>query len=76
MEIRGEPGRYTGMIAIGSVQVRVVSIEAGADHLTVRAATNERTLILRLARDGDFFSGNWVLGGQRGTIVGNKRPDQ
>lgn len=76
MEIRGEPGSYTGTIAVGTVGARIVSVEAGADHMTVHAATSERTLILRLARDGDFFSGNWVLGRQRGTIIGNKRPGQ
>ena len=76
MEIRGEPGRYTGMIAVGSVGARIVGVEAAADHMIVRATTSERTLILRLARDEDFFSGNWILGGQRGTIVGRKRPDQ
>ena len=76
MVIRGEPGRYTGMINIGSVAARILSLEAGQDHMAVRATTSQQTLILRLARDEEFFSGNWILGGQRGTIVGNKRSGQ
>ena len=76
MEVRGEPGRYTGMINVGGVAARILTLEIGEDHMAVRASTRQRTLILRLARDGDFLSGNWVLGAQRGTIIANRRPDQ
>ena len=76
MDIRGEPGSYTGMIALGSAAARILSLEVGEDHMNVRADMRQQTLILRLARDGDYLSGNWVLGGQRGTIVANKRPNQ
>lgn len=76
MEIRGEPGGYTGMINITGVAARVTNLEAGEDHMTVHAITGEHPLILRLARDGDFLSGNWILGPQRGTIIANKRSDQ
>lgn len=76
MEIRGEPDGYAGMIDVGGAAGRILSLEVGEDHMTVRADVRQRTLILRLARDGDFMSGNWVLGRQRGTIVANKRPGQ
>ncbi len=80
MHIRGEPGRYAGIIAIGGVSARIVNVEVGEDHMTVQASTTSsagggRALILRLARDEDFFSGNWILGVQRGAIVGTRRSD-
>lgn len=75
MEIRGEPATYTGLIDIGGVAARILSLEVGEDHMTVRATTSQRPLILRLARDENFLSGNWILGRQRGTIVARKRPD-
>jgi len=60
MHIRGSPGRYAGIIAIGGVSARIVNVEIGEDHMTVLAATASpagggRSLILRLARDEDFF---------------------
>lgn len=76
MDIRGEPGSYTGMIDVGGATARILSLEVGEDHMTVRADLRQQALILRLARDGDYLSGNWVLGTQRGTIVANKRPGQ
>ncbi len=72
MEIRGEPGRHSGVIDIGSAPARILSVEVGDDHMNVRADMRRQTLILRLARDGDFLSGNWVLGVQRGTAVARK----
>lgn len=76
MSIRGEPGNYTGMIAVGSVAARIVNVEPGEDHMTVHATTRQTNLILRLGWDGEFLSGNWILGAQRGTFVGRRRPDQ
>lgn len=76
MDIRGEPGRYTGMIAVGSVAARIVNVEAGEDHMTVHATARQTNLILRLAWDGESLSGNWILGAQRGTFLGRKRPGQ
>lgn len=76
MDIRGEPGRYTGMIAVGSVAARIVTVDAGEDHMTVHATARQSNLILRLAWDGEFLSGNWILGAQRGTFVGRKSPGQ
>ena len=76
MDVRGEPGNYTGMIAVGSVSARIVNVEPGEDHMTVHATARQANLILRLAWDGEFLSGNWILGAQRGTFVGRKRPDQ
>ena len=74
--IRGEPGSYTGVITVGSVTARIVNVDAGEDHMTVHAIASQGTLILRLAWDGEFLSGNWILGAQRGTFAGRKRPDQ
>lgn len=74
--IRGEPGSYTGVITVGSVTARIVNVEAGDDHMTVQAIASQGTLILRLAWDGEYLSGNWILGSQRGTFLGRKRPGQ
>lgn len=76
MDIGGEPGRYTGLVAIGGVAARIFAVEAGEDHMTVRAALRQGSLILRLAWDGESVSGNWLMGGRRGTIMGRKRPRQ
>ena len=76
MDVRGEPGDYTGMIAVGSVSARIVNVEPGEDHMTVHATARQANLILRLVWDGEFLSGNWILGAQRGTFAGRKRPDQ
>lgn len=76
MDIRGEPGNYTGMIAVGSVIARIVNVDAGEDHMAVHATARQTNLILRLAWDGESVSGNWILGAQRGTFVGRKRPVQ
>ena len=76
MEIRGEPGGYTGLINITGVAARVTSLEAGEDHMTVHATARQTNLILRLVWDGEFLSGNWILGAQRGTFLGRKRPGQ
>jgi len=76
MDIRGEPGSYTGMIAVGSVAARIVNVDAGEDHMTVHATARQTNLILRLVWDGQSLSGNWILGAQRGTFVGRKRPAQ
>lgn len=74
--IRGEPGSYTGVITVGSVTARIVNVDAGDDHMTVHAIASQGTLILRLAWDGEYLSGNWILGPQRGTFMGRKRPGQ
>ena len=76
MDIRGEPGNYAGMIAVGSVAARIVNVEPGEDHMTVHATARQANLILRRAWDGAFLSGNWILGAQRGTFLGRRRPDQ
>lgn len=77
MEVRGipdEPGSYTGVITVGSVTARIVNVDAGDDHMTVQAIASQGTLILRLAWDGEYLSGNWILGPQRGTFLGRKQP--
>ncbi len=76
MDIRGEPGGYAGVITVGGVTARIVSVEAGDDHMAVHAIAAQGTLILRVAWDGESLSGNWILGAQRGTFVGRKRPGQ
>ncbi len=76
MDIRGEPGGYAGVITVGGVTARIVSVEAGADHMTVHAIAAQGNLILRLVWDGESLSGNWILGAQRGTFAGRKRRDQ
>lgn len=73
MEISGEPGRWRGRLSVGQVVAVVRRVETGPGHMRVEADTDRGRLVLRLATDGDFFSGNWTLGRQRGAVVAEKR---
>ena len=72
IEIRGSPGNYRGRLVVGGTEAAIGSVEVGAGHMNVRAIMPTGTLVLRLAGDGAFFSGNWVLGAQRGTVIAEK----
>lgn len=73
MEISGKPGSWTGRLSVGSVVAVVRRVETRPGHMHVEADTDRGRLVLRLATDGTLFSGNWVLGGQRGSVVAEKR---
>lgn len=73
MEIRGSPGNYRGRLVVGVTEVAIGSVEVGAGFMNVHADMPTGALVLRLAGDGAFFSGNWVLGAQRGTVIAEKR---
>ncbi|MGI9626221.1 MAG: hypothetical protein ACR2QM_05240 [Longimicrobiales bacterium] len=74
MTIRGVPGDYRGTLDAGGVSAEIHSVEVGEDNLNVQAQTTRGVLILRLARDGGFLSGNWVLADRRGTFSAELRP--
>jgi hypothetical protein len=75
MTIRGIPGDYRGTLSIPGVSAEIGDIDVGAEDLQLRARTERGTLILRLLRDGNFLSGNWILGEQRGTFAAERRQE-
>lgn len=76
MQIRGEPGNYVGTVAVGSVGGRIRTVETGEGHMVVHIDTGTGALVFRLAGDGSSFSGNWVMGERRGTIVVDRSRDR
>ena len=75
MEISLLSGGHGGTLAVGGTQGMIVVVMAVAGQMTVEAVVQGGRLILRLARDGDYFSGNWILGSQRGTVVAQRLPE-
>ena len=73
MTIRGVPGDYRGTLSIPGVSAEIGEVELGEGDVQLRARTDRGMLILRLLRDGDFLSGNWILGEQRGTFAAERR---
>ena len=73
MSISGRPGVYTGRVVVGGTVAPIRFVEVGPGQLNVRAAMPSGTLILRLTRDAEYLSGNWVLGSRRGTVTATKR---
>ncbi len=72
MEILEDAGGYRGELTMGATEAPVEAVETGAGHMQVRVRMATGTLILRLAGDGDFMSGNWVLGARRGAVVATR----
>ncbi len=72
-EIRGGPRKYHGSLVLGTVAVALESVGTSAGMIHIRARMTAGALVLRLVGDGRCFSGNWVLGTQRGTVVAEKR---
>lgn len=73
MEIRGAPGAYRGRLEAGGLSAEIVAVETGPGQMTVDADTGQGTIVLRLAVDDGFLSGNWVLGPRRGTVTAERR---
>ena len=73
MTIRGLPGDYRGTLDAGGVAARIQSVAVGEDNMSVSAETSAGALILRILKDGNLFTGNWVLGERRGTFAAEKR---
>ncbi len=72
MEIYGEPGAYLGRVSVGGVNGRIVLVEPGEGHMNVQVEVEGGRLVFRLAGDGAFLSGNWVMGERRGTVVAER----
>lgn len=73
MEIYGEPGGYLGRVSVGSVNGRILLVEPGEGGLTVQVDVEGGRLVFRLAGDAFYLSGNWIMGGRRGTVVAERR---
>lgn len=73
MTIQGEPGAYRGTLVAGRMTARIVGVEVDANLMHVTAAVESGRLVLRLAGDGSFLAGNWVLGTRRGTVTATRR---
>lgn len=72
MTIEGEPGAYRGALVAGRMTARIVGVEVGVNLVIVTATVESGRLVLRLAGDESFLSGNWVLGTRRGTVTANR----
>ena len=72
MEIRGEPERYVGTLAIGGISGRIVRVMSDVGQLVVDVDTQAWLLLLRLAGSGSTLTGHWVLGERRGTVVAER----
>lgn len=72
MSIRGEPGAYRGALVAGDMTAVITGVEVGVDLMHVRATVGVGRLILRLAGDGHFLAGNWVMGTRRGTVTATR----
>ena len=74
MSIRGTPGSYRGVLAAGGISAEIRSVDVGTGNMNVRGETTGGSIVIRLVRDGDFFSGNWLYGDRRGTFTAQRRP--
>lgn len=72
MTIEGEPGAYRGALVAGRMTARIVGVEVGVNLVIVTATVESGRLVLRLAGDESFLSGNWVLGTRRGTVTAHR----
>ena len=73
MEIYGEPGGYLGRVSVGGVSGRILLVEPGEGGLTVQVDVEGGRLVFRLAGEASYLSGNWVMGGRRGSVVAERR---
>lgn len=76
MDVRGAPGAYRGRLEAGGLSAEIVAVETGPGHMTVEADTGQGKVVLRLAVNDGFLSGNWVLGLRRGTVTAERRRRQ
>lgn len=72
MSIRGEPGAYRGALVAGGMTAVITGVDVDANQMHVRASVDFSTLVLRLAGDGHFLAGNWVMGTRRGTVTATR----
>jgi len=75
MTIYGVPGRYRGSLSIGGMSAEMRRVELDDNTLTFEAKSDQGNLVVRLVRDGSFFSGNWVMGARRGTFTAEVRSE-
>lgn len=72
MSIRGEPGAYRGALVAGGMTAVITGVEVDGNLMHVRATVGVGRLTLRLAGDGHFLAGNWVMGTRRGTVTATR----
>lgn len=73
LEIYGEPGEYLGSVSVGGVSGRIILVEPGEGRISIQVEVEGGRLVFRLAGDAGYLSGNWVMGGRRGTAVAERR---
>lgn len=73
LEIYGEPGAYLGRVSVGGVNGRIILVEPGEGRISIQVEVEGGRLVFRLAGDSAYLSGNWVMGGRRGTAVAERR---
>ena len=72
MTIEGQPGAYRGALVAGRMTARIIGVEVGVNLVHVTATVESGRLVLRLAGDESFLSGNWVMGTRRGTVTASR----
>lgn len=70
--IRGEPGRYSGMVTptSGPEPVEIYMARVEGQTLTVFGDAGDEDLIITMQFTGDTYAGTWVLGFDTGEISG------
>lgn len=72
MRIHGAEGNYRGTLSIGGMSATVRRVEVGEGTFEAELQTPSGTLVLRLVGDESFLTGNWLLGGRRGTFTAER----
>lgn len=70
--IRGEPGRYSGMVTptSGPEPVEIYMARVEGQTLTVFGDAGDEDLIITMQFTGDRYTGSWALGFDTGEIFG------
>ena len=72
--IRGEPGRYTGMLtpASGPGPVTIYSLSVEGQTMTLFGDADGDDLIVTMTFTGDSYTGTWALGFDGGEMSGSR----
>jgi hypothetical protein len=75
IDISGEPGDYTVVMATGGLMrdIRFEHVSAGGRHMTATTRTpSGAPVVLNLTFDGDRIAGDWAIGRRTGTLRGKR----